>query len=195
MSAPTKSWKQRMKQEAVALAWIALCSLVGLTLLFGALVLLLPSATPPKETHFIENFHAHRVAYERLRTMLQADRQLLHVNNSGIETTKSSRIRNPIEVGFPVERYNEYVALLKETGALAAIGVGEGNGDSVGALVWMWQWAGDSRHIDICWLDHKPDNQVASLDDFHQTSRRNYSNKPPGAFKQIEGNWYLWGDW
>src|SRR5579862_7440767 len=58
--------------------------------------------------------------------------------------------------------------------------------------VWVWVsgWAGDTRHVDVCWVDQEPTNQVASLDDFYKTPKP----RSP-VFKRIEGNWYFWADW
>jgi len=43
------------------------------------------ASEPPKEKELIENFYAHRAAFERLREMLQADEQVVRVAEWGVE--------------------------------------------------------------------------------------------------------------
>jgi hypothetical protein len=149
------------------------------------------SVNPPKENTFIANFYAHRSAYEHLRDMLQADRQVFRVTSSGVETANSAGLSNtPPKGGFPVERYNEYLALLKETGAKGVFRWGGEHSQDVGIAVWGSGWGGDTRHLAIAWMEHEPTNQVASLDAFYQ------SPKPRNpTFRRIDGNWYFWADW
>jgi hypothetical protein len=158
--------------------------------LWIALVFVFPKSKPPKESNLIENFYAHRAAYERLRDMLLADDQLLRVAGWGVETTKPVGIYKPPEGGFPVNRYNEYLALLRETAGKVAFRERGEHPGVVGVDVWVSGWAGDTRHVSICWVDHEPTNQVASLNDFYKTPK---PRRP--VFKRIDGNWYLWADW
>lgn len=149
------------------------------------------SAKPPQESEFIREFYAHRSAFEHLRDMLQADRKVLSVSKSGIETTESAGLTKVPQQGDPFSnRYLEYVALLKEAGALGVFrGDGVGSQDvSIG--VWASGWGGDTRHVEVAWVEHKPDQQVDSLD-------RYYRSSPPhsSVFRHIEGNWYLRADW
>jgi hypothetical protein len=113
---------------------------------------------PPKESKLIQNFYSHRDAFERLRDMLVADQQVLAVASWGVETTNSAVAKIQPEGDFPLNRYNEYLALLKQTGGTRAFRVKK-------------NWAGDSRHLDIYWTDQEPANRVASLDDYYQTSK------------------------
>src|SRR2546430_9895575 len=88
----------------------------------GGLFLYIRSGNrPPGEKELIESFYAHRTAYERLRDMLQADEQLSRVASWGVETTKSVGIHIPPEGDFPVDRYHEYLELLKQTGGGLAL--------------------------------------------------------------------------
>jgi len=171
----------RMLLGAIALSFVAL--------LGGAFIYVWSSSRPPRESKLIENFRAHRAAYERLRDMLEADQQLLRVASWGVETTKSG-INRPPEGDFPIGRYNEYLALLRETGA---IGTDRGRGahpESVSILVWALGWAGDTRHVEICWVEHPPANEVSNLDDYYRTPKP----RSP-VFRHVDGNWYLWADW
>ncbi len=146
------------------------------------------SARPPKESKLVQNFYDHQRAYERLRDMLLADKQLMVVASWGIETPNSGPAKPPI-ADFPITRYDEYLSLLKE---IDAKGVSRGREQNPTVCVWVWAsgWAADTRHRDVCWLDKEPNNQVASLDEFGRTPK---PRKP--VYKQISGNWYLWADW
>ena len=141
----------------------------------------------PSERKLIQNFNNHRQTYERLRDMLLADDGLERVAGWGVET--SSGFSKPPEGKFPSSRYNEYLALLKEIDARGAFRA-RGQNPDVGVLVWASGFAGDTRHIAIYWLMHKPKNEVASLDDFYRTPKPRCP-----VFRHIDGNWYLWADW
>ncbi len=157
----------------------------------GLFIYVLPSNKPPPEKKLIENFYAHRAAYERIRDMLQEDRQLLRVASSGVETTNSVGIRKPPEGGLSVNRYNEYLALLRETGAKSGFrSMGE-RSECAGVLLWGGGWGdGNTRHVGLYWMDYKPNNQVGSLDVYYRNPAR-----PRGVFRQIDGSWYLYADW
>jgi hypothetical protein len=176
----------------ISLKRMAVLFLSLVAVLCGLFVLALPSSRPPKEKRLLENFHAHRAAYERLRDMLLEDEQLLRVASWGVETKKSRFPRIPPEGGIPANRYNEYLSLFKETGSKLALR-DEGDHPMV-CIGWAGGWAGDTRHVDICWSDHKPAEQVTNLDDYHKNSRRN-GHPRSGVFRPVEGNWYLWADW
>jgi hypothetical protein len=63
-----------LKQTAV----ILLCFLVCVAaLMWSFLAIVFPSNKPPREKKLVENFYAHRAAYERLRAMLLEDEELL----------------------------------------------------------------------------------------------------------------------
>jgi hypothetical protein len=159
--------------------------------LLGLFIYMLPgSKRPPKEKQLIENFYAHRAAFERLHEMLVADKQVLAVASWGIETKDS--VPHRVEAGgnFPINRYNDYLSLLKETGGTRVFRVNKNDLDLIGVSVWAAGWAGDSRHIDIYWTDQQPADQVASLDNYYQTPKPRHP-----VFRHIDGNWYLWADW
>lgn len=120
--------------------------------------------------------------------MLLADDGLERVASWGVETT-SSGITKPPAGNFPASRYNEYLSLLKDIDGKGAFRE-RGHNPDVGILVWASGWAGDTRHVAIYWLNHKPSNEVASLDDFYRTPK---PRRP--VFRRIDGNWYLWADW
>ncbi|HTA95822.1 MAG TPA: hypothetical protein VK769_06830 [Verrucomicrobiae bacterium] len=146
---------------------------------------------PPKEAKLIQNFNEHRADFEQLRDMLQADTNLTRVANWGIETRKPFFLGYPPGGNFSVDRFNKYLALFKETGALAAAR-GEGKNADASIFVWAWGFAGDTRHIGICWLDEQPTNQIPTLDGYRGQSV--YPNTVV-AFKHIDQQWYLRADW
>ena len=169
-------------------AWIILLFLA--VAVCGLLVLVFPINEPPKESAVIQNFYTHRSAYERLRDMLLEDKELDRVADWGVQTTNTVVTSKPPAGGFPLKRYNEYLALLKETGAVGAFRDRGDPPESVGVLVYASGWAGDTRHVSICWLAREPVNSVASLDDFYRTPKP----RSP-VYRHIGGNWYIWADW
>jgi hypothetical protein len=178
----TNGWHAGVKRLVIFLILVA-----GLA---AAFAYVRSGTGPPREKKVIQNFYTHRVAYERLRDMLLADEHVLRVASWGVQTTQSIGSHVPSEGNFPVARYNEYLELLKQTGGL---GASRGRGvhpESVGVLVWTSGWAGDTRHVAICWLDHEPANVVISLDDYYKTSK---PRRP--VFRHVDENWYLWSDW
>jgi hypothetical protein len=164
---------------------------VGLCVLVAALgiVLFFPHQ-PPKEAQVVRDFEAHRATFERLRDMLIEDKDLVRVADWGVETTKAVGTSKPPAGNFPVDRYNEYLSLLKQIGATGAFR-GRGNPpETVGMLVYASGFAGGTRHMNVCWLAREPENQVSSLDDFYKTPK---PRNP--VYRHIEDKWYLWADW
>jgi hypothetical protein len=152
-------------------------------------VLFLWLGHPPKETKLIEGFYKHKPRYEQLRNMLQTDTKVSRVAPWGIETTDSVGVSTPPQGGMSLNRYSEYLALFKEIGA---IGASRSPGESTGNVairLWASGFAGNTKHIDICWLEKEPTDQVGSLDQYRRASK---SRHP--VFRRIEGNWYLWAD-
>jgi hypothetical protein len=156
----------------------------------GVFLYIIACNKPPKEKNLVEAFYAHRVAYERLRDMILEDGPVRAVYaRFGVETTKSGLPHPPLEVNFPVNRYNEYLALLEQIGSADVFRAGE-NDSEICIAVWASGFGGDTRHVDTCWLDSPPANQITGLDAFYKTPKPRHP-----AFKHIDGNWYLWADW
>src|SRR3954465_11970564 len=114
---------------------------IGLPFACGVLYLSI-SARPPKEGKLIQNFELHRSAFESLKTMLLADSTVLSVGESGVETEKSIIRQLPPEGGFPVARYDQYLALLKETGGSSAFRARGEHSTGVGISIWASGFAG-----------------------------------------------------
>jgi hypothetical protein len=149
------------------------------------------SGKPPQESELIREFYARRSAFEHLRDMLQADRKVLSVSKSGIETTESGGLTKvPPQGDSFSNRYHEYLALLKEAGALGVFRPDGVSSQNVSIGVWASGWGSDTRHVEIAWVERKPDNRVDSLDRYYQSS----APRSP-VFRHIEGNWYLRADW
>ncbi len=147
------------------------------------------SSQPPKESKIIENFYAHRDAFEQLRNMLLADKETNLVADWGIQKVGSLTSQMPPDGGFSESRYHDYLALLREIGARAADHRWE-KPEEFRFLVWRSGFAGESRHIAISWLEGEPTNSVRSLDEFYRT------DKPRSpVYRHIDGNWYIWADW
>ena len=150
---------------------------------------LLCGGGPPKEAKLIENFYAHRASFERLRDMLQSDQQLHRLADWGVDTDKG--ISKPPAGNFPIDRYNRYLALLKETGGIGAAR-GEGVHADTTVLLWATGFAGGAAHVGVCWMDREPGRQVANLDQYYRDHK-----SPDGSgaiYRRIEGNCYLWTD-
>jgi hypothetical protein len=164
---------------------IAIISVVAFASLF---IIMSVTSRPTKESKIIRDFDAHRVAYEQVRTMLSKDKGVDLVADWGIENTGSPISKIPPDGGMPVERYQQYLALLK---AIGASRVARGPEPlEVGFGVWGSGFAGDTRHVEVCWLEREPSNTVASLDAFYRTAKpRNPS------YVHIDGHWYIWADW
>ncbi len=179
-----RSTRQLMRLLAVTLGSLILLAIIGIVYLYI-------SGMPPKESKLIAQFYQHRDAYERLRQMLQADKETISVADWGVETTRSGVAGSiPPEGDFPTAHYNEYLALFKKVNT-RIIYRSEGlNSPSVNIAIWGSGFGGDTRHIQLAWLEHTPANQVTSLDDYYRTQQ-----PPHPVFRHIEGNWYLWADW
>jgi len=144
---------------------------------------------PPNEAATIDNFYRHRAQYDQLRDMLLFDNSLVRVASWGVQTSEGSIPKVPPEGRVPLDRFHQYLALLGEIGGKAAYRTNEKHPE-VGVQVWVAGLAGDTRHVNVCWREDEPTNQVASLDEFYRTPKPRKS-----AYRHIEGNWYVWADW
>ena len=165
---------------------VLVLSVVAFVALLGTIVSI--TSRPPKENKIVRDFNVHRPAYEKVRAMLLEDKGVDTVAHWGIEGPGSPIAQIPPNGGMSVERYQEYLALLKEIGATIVVRRPEPLG--VGFGVWGSGWGGDTRHVDVRWLERKPSNTVVSLDAFYRTAKpRNPS------YVHIDGKWYIWADW
>ena len=151
-------------------------------------IILSISSRPPKQDTVVSDFRAHLASYERVRTMLSEDKDVEGVAPWGIQLVGSPLWKIPPDGGMPVKRYQEYLALLKQTGASRVDQ--EGDPLEVSFGVWASGWGGDTRHVNVSWLEREPSNTVVSLDAFYRTDK---PRRP--AYVHIDGNWYIWADW
>src|ERR1700744_6668871 len=98
------------------------CLFMGLASAFGIFVFLiyLGMSKPPKESILLQDFYKNRAAFEQLRDMLEADARLRRVANWGVEISQPFFLGYPSPNVFPVERFKQYLALLKQTGGRLA---------------------------------------------------------------------------
>src|SRR5262249_34334700 len=113
------------------------------------------SLQPPKESTTIANFYSHRAQYERLRDMLLSDNRLVTVASWGVQTPESIEPKVPPEGPVSLDRFHQYLALLGEIGGKAAFRTDEKHPE-VGVSVWAAGWAGDTRHVNVCWREDSP---------------------------------------
>jgi hypothetical protein len=172
-----------MKKTAIILLICAVC-------LGSPLFYLCFTRIPPKEAKLVQHFQTHRAAFERLRDMLQADGQVVSLTGSGVPTTNSLFLRVPPEGNLTLERYNVYMALLKQVSGSSAYRR-QGQHPDSGIVVWNWGWAGNSLWIGICWMDQAPTNLIATLDGYSGQDRFGQRHV---AYRHIEANWYLCTD-
>lgn len=145
---------------------------------------------PPDEDKLLKPFYLNRPAYERLRDMIAEDGQVEAVyTRFGVETTSSGLPHPPSEVNFPASRYNEYKSLLEQVRSPEVFRRGEKSSATCIAL-WASGFGGDTRHVDLCWLDDAPPNQITRLSDFYRTPKPRHP-----VFRHVNENWYLWADW
>ena len=176
-----------MKRSAEILGVIVCCCLAGV---FGLLLFLVIGTRPPKEAKLIRTFEAHRAEFEHLREMLRADAQVVKLASWGVETTNSVVPRIPPEGTFPVDRYREYMGLLKQVGGSVAYR-SEGQHANPSILLWASGFAGNTRHIGLSWMDQAPTNRIASLDTYRGTSQLGGKQV---VFRHLDSDWYLWTD-
>ncbi len=176
-----------MKSPALKRRTISLLSIAAV--LAGALLWLVYGSGPPKEGKLIKRFNAHRVSFEALRGMLETDAQIRRLADWGVQTDKG--IFMPPAGDFSVERYNKYLALLKEVGGIGAARE-EGTNANPVVLLWATGFGGDTAHVGICWMDTEPARQVASMDQYYRDHK-----SPAGSgwvYQHIDQKWYLWTD-
>ena len=167
---------------------IIMFSVVALIASFFVIVTI--SSRPPKEGKIVSYFRAHWASYERLRTMLTEDKDkgVEGVATWGIQPEGSPLWKIPPDGGMPVERYQQYLVLLKEIGA-DRVDLGR-DPLEVSFPVWGSGWGGDTRHVEVSWLEREPSNTAISLDAFYRTAKP----RSP-SYVHIDGKWYIWADW
>lgn len=120
--------------------------------------------------------------------MLSEDKGVTQVATWGVERYNSLIWKVPPEERMPVERYQEYLALLKEIGAIRVSR--EEEPAEVSFEVWMSGFAGETRHVWVCRLEREPPHTATSLEAFYKTDKP----RTP-SYVHIDGDWYMGADW
>jgi hypothetical protein len=167
--------------------WVAIILSSVIALIASLLIVVSLSMRPPRESKITTDFRAHRGEYEQLRKMLLDDKDVDVIADWGVLTNDSPISRTPPD-GMPIKRYQEYLALLKDTGARAVAQMREPPEARI--LIWGSGWGADTRHVAVSWLASEPPNTMASLEAFYRTPK---PRNP--VYIHIDGNWYIWADW
>jgi hypothetical protein len=158
----------------VAVVVVVLLSTVSIIILKGR---------PPHEDKLVSSFRDHKIAFDRLRDMFKQDNGVVAVyTRFGVETKKSGLPRPPSEIGFPAERYNAYVALLKEVNGSEIFRLPERE-SGVCITVWASGFAGKTQRASDCWLPVT--NESANITG--GVPRQGIAPR----YRQIESDWYL----
>jgi len=112
--------------------WLAIAFLFVIVAFGGCIYYFAPR--PPKEAALIQNFNEHRIAFEQLRDMLQADTNLSRVASWGVETRQPLFLGYPSEENFPTNRFHQYLSLLKRANGYVGVR-SEGDHADVGVIV------------------------------------------------------------
>ena len=175
---------RHMKRAAI-ISGLILAGLVGL------LCFIHHVTRPPSEAKLLRIFHDHRTTFDQLHDMVEMDTNLSRLAEWGVEIDNGAIFRPP-NGNFPADRFNRYLALLKEA---QVIGIGRGNGakPELMFLTWASGFAGDTVHVAICWENVPLERQTASMDEYYRTHHSNGATYG-WVYQHIEGNWYLGTD-
>lgn len=145
-------------------------------------------SSPPSDEVLMKNFVDKKPLYENLRDLLVTDDRVRLVAAWGIETTASPVSVQPPVAELSLDRYQRYLALLRDIDGKA---VGRSD-DGLCVLVWSDGFAGETRHEAVCWLDKPPRGQVARLDQIEEQSVG--AGKRATVYRHVETKWYLQRD-
>lgn len=147
-------------------------------------------SSPPKDEILIQRFYDNRNSFEHLKDMLKADKEINGIFRSGIVPKNSVLIKSPEEIGFPAERYEEYLRILRK---LKVPNVSWYEKD-LRFFIEGWGYMDVGWRIAIIWRENKPQELVSNL---YKAWKSTSSSSQEGeeAYRHIEGNWYLWMTW
>jgi hypothetical protein len=141
----------------------------------------------PKDAALVAQFTAHKAAFEELRQMLAKDANLKSVQDWGVSSTSRGFGSSSLtEAGISKDRYDSYMQKLERCRVSSVIR----DNDGCRFLVAASGFASKGYRICIAYRESKPETMLASLDDFKKTT-----HDWQEAYRQIEGNWYLWIIW
>lgn len=129
----------------------------------------------------IENFQARKAVFERIRTMILADKGLERVDDTW------TRPSDPATIGVPPARIEEYRALFAEIRTSRGI---EAYDPARNSFFLIGSAQGTTVHGSMksyAWFASAPSPIVADLEQFAATAPR----RSGPAYRPLEGNWYL----
>jgi hypothetical protein len=151
-------------------------------------VLLFRSCTPPSQKSIERRFVKNRESFDKIKSMLKEDQSLEGVAPYGIMESNEPMWHSPAESGFPQQRYEEYLVLLKKIGAYSVIH----DRDQIRFLVASWGMASHGWRVAIVSRETEPNNMIAKLSDFRSATS---SSDPNTAYCHIDKDWYIWIMW
>jgi hypothetical protein len=132
------------------LVFASLAALIGL----GAVLLVIRTVmAAPTNEDVAQRFNQKKKIYEQLREMLIEDKEIRQIAPWGTRTTTAPMGQMPPVAELPLERYQEYLALLSDIGATGMLR-SDGDDPKICILVWASGWAANTVHVSVCWLGH-----------------------------------------
>jgi hypothetical protein len=137
-------------------------------------LLVVEGTRPPTDQALIQRFTEKRATYDQLRDLMGADDKLRVVATWGFQTFASPLILRPPTSDLSLARYTQYLSNLKLLRA-TRVYRSERRPSDVCIDAWGAGWAGDTRHVDICWLPRQ-------------------TLEAANARVRIAGNWFITKD-
>ncbi len=149
-------------------------------------VLFIRSCAPPSQKSLEKLFVKNRESFEKVRSMLKEDQFIEGVATYGIREPNKIMWHPPAESGFPQQRYQEYLTLLKRIDAKCVIH----DNNEIRFLVASFGIASHGWRVAIVSRETEPNNIIPKLSDF-----RSGTSSANRAYCRIEDNWYIWISW
>jgi len=171
-----------LKNQGAAMIVLSLVAVVGFLFEWMHHAL-----SPPGDDELLWTFTAHRASFERLRDMLKVDEGLHRVGVWGVDTGGVSAM--PPLGKITSQRFNEYMALFKDTGT-KQVRLQPDVAYGSEFVLWHEGFAGDSTIVELCWKESAPARLVPSLDRYYW-NHHSSGVRTGLVYRHIEGNWYL----
>jgi hypothetical protein len=153
-------------------------------------VLFVRSWAPPNQKSIEKLFVRNRVSFEKVKSMLEEDQSVRGIATYGMLETNSPLWHSPAESGFPQQRYQAYLALLKRINTKVVMHDRDPN--EIRFLVARRGFASSGWGIAIVNREREPNNIIAGFSEFYNGSS---DTKSKGAYCRIEEDWYIWLIW
>ena len=140
-------------------------------------------APHPKDDALIQNFEAHEADFERLLTMLRADRKLERVDDTW------TRPKDPSTIGVTPKRIKAYRKLF------STLGIPRGfyafhDPERFTLLASTRGLSVTGSDKGYAYMAQKPDLVVTNLDTYWSEDGQSFT-----AYRHIKGSWYLYFDY